>query len=72
MGLDAVLINRADVLRLKKVGIRQGCCGPDGMDGPNLACRLGHPVAVEMSACFTPDLVYFPATLIVLEELAAG
>src|SRR5690242_11715708 len=54
---DAVLMNRADVQDLQEVGNREGCCGPDGMGGPNLACRLGHPVAVEMADCWTPKLV---------------
>ncbi len=31
---------------------RQGCCGPDGSDGPNVVCTLGHDVAVERTDCW--------------------
>ena len=45
---------------------RVGCCGPDGMDGPNLKCaRCGAPVGTEVADCWTwqeirlyPDAVH--------------
>jgi hypothetical protein len=33
---------------------RVGCCGPDGMEGPNLECaRCGAQVATEVADCWT-------------------
>ena len=33
---------------------RNGCCGPDGMDGPNLKCAgCGAQVATEVADCWT-------------------
>ena len=33
---------------------RNGCCGPDGMDGPNLECAgCGALVATEVADCWT-------------------
>src|SRR5262245_10097810 len=47
-GLDAgdAIIGRADINAVEG-GRRNGCCGPDGCDGPNLFCRCGRPVATE-------------------------
>ncbi len=39
---------------------RQGCCGPSGSQGPNLACAgCGREVAVETADCGTPQQVAF-------------
>ena len=31
-----------------------GCCGLDGMDGPNLVCPNGHEIGTEKSDCWMP------------------
>jgi len=31
-----------------------GCCGLDGLDGPNVLCRKGHAVGTEKSDCWMP------------------
>lgn len=31
---------------------RNGCCGLDGLDGPNLVCPNGHEVGTEKSDCW--------------------
>jgi hypothetical protein len=31
-----------------------GCCGLDGMDGPNLLCANGHEIGTEKSDCWMP------------------
>ena len=49
------LVNLADL-----VGTRHhpdprrlnGCCGPDGCDGPNLVCGNGHEVGTEKADCW--------------------
>ncbi|MGA4837761.1 hypothetical protein [Streptomyces sp. G45] len=40
------------------LGRRGGCCGPDGLDGPNLLCRgCGAEVATEQTDCWVEHLV---------------
>ena len=34
----------------------QGCCGLDGMDGPNRVCACGAEVGTEQSDCWTGQL----------------
>lgn len=34
-----------------------GCCGKDGLDGPNLMCENGHAFGTEVSDCWTPHFV---------------
>src|SRR5689334_12958671 len=31
---------------------RNGCCGSDGLNGPNLLCRNGHEIGTEQSDCW--------------------
>lgn len=62
---NSVVLNAADVIGLKPIthlGRRNGCCGPDGMDGANLACaRCGAEVAIESADCWTlQDVVLDP------------
>src|SRR6185437_11675654 len=34
-------------------GRHNGCCGRDGLDGPNRVCANGHEIATEVSDCWT-------------------
>ncbi|MEV4478401.1 hypothetical protein [Micromonospora coxensis] len=38
-------------------GRRNGCCGLDGLDGPNLVCGCGAEIATESSDCWTAQAV---------------
>lgn len=57
----ALAINPADLLPevLESCGFDSGCCGSDGMDGPNRACLCGNLVATEWSDCWTVHEVRF-------------
>jgi hypothetical protein len=37
-----------------------GCCGPDGGDGPNQICECGAEIGTIMSDCWTPH-AFIPA-----------
>ncbi|WP_190133806.1 hypothetical protein [Streptomyces longispororuber] len=40
------------------LGRRGGCCGPDGLGGPNLLCRgCGAEVATEQTDCWMEHLI---------------
>lgn len=74
-GLSGVVLARADVwgTRLSPLrGRRNGCCGLDGCDGPNLVCRrCGAEVATERSDCWTrQEVVLVPAAVEVLDANA--
>lgn len=47
------LVNKEDLLGCLEGGVRNGCCGVDGLDGPNLLCPNGHFVATEVGDCWT-------------------
>jgi len=34
------------------VSRHNGCCGRDGLDGPNLVCAMGHEIGTEKSDCW--------------------
>ncbi|MFE3021536.1 hypothetical protein [Streptomyces sp. NPDC059256] len=47
-------------------GRRNGCCGLDGRDGPNLVCARCHAeVATKESDCWTDNLVALMAAAVV-------
>lgn len=58
---DALVLCPADVRNVRPIhgkGRRSGCCGPDGQDGPNLACTdCGAEVATESADCWTVQQV---------------
>ncbi len=58
-GAGPFVVNLRDVVDMKPTGDRSGCCGPSGMDGPNLACPAGHTVATEVGDCWTPRMALF-------------
>jgi len=51
----SISVNPVDVIQGATVsaGRDNGCCGSDGMDGPNRACRCGAIVGTEWSDCWT-------------------
>lgn len=55
-----------DLLRdaVQPSGLRQGCCGPDGVDGPNFSCRCGHVLGTEWGDCWTMAEVRFLPTAV--------
>lgn len=44
---------RADIGYAPQPGRCNGCCGLDGMDGPNRICRCGAEIGTERSDCWT-------------------
>ena len=57
----AIVVNPASVLRrlLKSAGADHGCCGSDGLHGPNRACICGAVLGTERSDCWTPAEIRF-------------
>jgi hypothetical protein len=57
----AIAANPANVVAtsLHSVGPDNGCCGSDGLDGPNRACLCGAIVATEWGDCWTQSEVRF-------------
>ncbi|GAB2942384.1 hypothetical protein GCM10027280_33680 [Micromonospora polyrhachis] len=69
---NTVLINPADLLvrRLHpNAGRRNGCCGLDGLDGPNLVCSCGAELATQSSDCWTAQVVRLQPLAIVRTTL---
>jgi hypothetical protein len=66
-----VLLNRKDLKNVRQHSDRSrlsGCCGPDGMDGPNLICSNGHEIGTECSDCWMPHVVVLEADSTVSEN----
>ena len=57
----AVAANPEDIVigGLDRAGIDNGCCGSDGLDGPNRSCLCGSMVATQWSDCWTQAEVRF-------------
>lgn len=49
-------------------GLRQGCCGPDGMDGPNFSCLCGNVLGTEWGDCWTMAEVRFLPTAVLVAD----
>jgi hypothetical protein len=50
-----VIVNLRDLIGTKHHPTRlNGCCGLDGLDGPNLLCANGHEIGTEKSDCWMP------------------
>jgi len=64
--IGGFVVNVDDVVqtRLTTAGKRlAGCCGLDGMDGPNLLCdQCGAEVAIKKTDCWMPHCVIFGPT----------
>ena len=41
------------VSRTEDPDCTHGCCGLDGLDGPNVLCENGHEVGLKRSDCWT-------------------
>ncbi len=51
----SILVNLADLVGTHHHPHRlAGCCGLDGLDGPNLLCVNGHEIGTEKSDCWMP------------------
>lgn len=65
------VVNLADLVSTKhhSDGRRlSGCCGLDGLDGPNLVCANGHEVGTEKSDCWMPHAAVLLETVISVNE----
>lgn len=65
----SVVIARDDVRNTEPCGVRNGCCGPSGLDGPNLGCSHDHVVGTEVADCWTPHFVFFDAGATVVRDV---
>ena len=45
-----------------------GCCGLDGLDGPNLICANGHEIGTEKSDCWMPHAAVLIETVVRVNE----
>jgi hypothetical protein len=45
-----------------------GCCGLDGMDGPNLVCANGHEIGTEKSDCWMPHAAVLLNSVVQVNE----
>ncbi len=65
---NSIVLSPADVRDLRPIhgkGRRNGCCGPDGHDGPNLACAdCGAEIATESGDCWTFQQVVLVPTAV--------
>lgn len=59
--VSAYSVNPADTIdgALKPSGVDNGCCGSDGVDGPNRSCVCGEVLGTEWSDCWTQAEVRF-------------
>ncbi len=64
---DEIILNLNDVLNCQAGGVRNGCCGVDGLDGINTFCRSGHPLGTEKSDCWMPHFIHIPLAHVHLE-----
>jgi len=65
------VVNLADLVGTKHHsdrGRQNGCCGLDGLDGPNLTCANGHEVGTEKSDCWMPHAAVLLETVISANE----
>jgi hypothetical protein len=63
--VGSYIVNVDDVVHTRLTDIQRrlsGCCGLDGMDGPNLLCdQGGAEVATKKTDCWAPHCVIFEA-----------
>ena len=66
------LVSPEDILEasLSSAGADNGCCGSDGLDGPNRACSCGSLVATQWSDCWTQAEVRFLPDAVRVSERA--
>lgn len=57
MNPSDLIVQRASLRDVMESGTRNGCCGPDGCDGPNLSCVCGAVIATEVGDCWLPHFV---------------
>ena len=65
------VVNLADLVGTKhhsERSRRNGCCGLDGLDGPNLICVNGHEVGTEKSDCWMPHAAVLLETVVSVNE----
>lgn len=66
--VGAYLVNRKDVFNTEphpNPSRLNGCCGLDGLSGPNTVCRHGHEVGTERSDCWhAHSLALIPAAVV--------
>lgn len=56
---SSLVAQRGSLQNVVASGERNGCCGVDGCDGPNLSCECGAVIGTERSDCWMPHFVVF-------------
>lgn len=66
----AIAINPDDLVpgTLRSAGLDNGCCGSDGLDGPNRACVCGLTVATQWSDCWTQAEIRLLPNAVVVQD----
>jgi hypothetical protein len=62
------LVNLADLVGTSHTGKVNGCCGLDGLDGPNLACANNHVIGTEKSDCWMPHAAILLDSILQVNE----
>jgi hypothetical protein len=57
LGVGDLLCCRRDLPGAQDGNGRIGCCGPNGLDGPNLRCVCGSDIATQFGDCWQPHVV---------------
>src|SRR3954466_9480907 len=60
VGPCEILVNVFDLVNVAEGGVRNGCCGPNGLDGANLFCQCRTPIGTEHGDCWMPHFVSIP------------
>jgi len=66
-----VVVNLSDLVGTKHHSDSHrlaGCCGLDGLDGPNLVCPNGHEIGTEKSDCWMPHAAVLLESVIRVNE----
>jgi hypothetical protein len=66
-----IIMNKMDLINTKNHFDNKrlnGCCGLDGLDGPNKLCNNGHEIGTEYSDCWMPHCMIFETESIRIEK----
>ena len=63
-----IVVHLGDLVGTSHTGKVNGCCGLDGLDGPNLACANDHVIGTEKSDCWVPHAAILLDSVLQLNE----
>lgn len=62
------VVHLGDLVGTSHSGKINGCCGLDGLDGPNLVCKNGHEIGTEKSDCWMPHAAVLLDSVVEVNE----